>query len=1104
MTEDQIACPACGTTFPVSFKFCADCGQRLGGVAPPPPVDVTTDERRDVTVLFADVSGFTAMSERLDPETVHRIMNDCFDGLGVAIADEGGHIDKYIGDNVMALFGAPVAHADDPARAARAALSMQAYLADFADRNRERAGVIFRMRIGIHCGVVLAGRVGASTRRDYSVMGDVVNLASRLESNAAPGTILVSHEMMRRLRGQFAFGPVRRLDVKGKTGQVIAHELLRELTDAPDPFDEWPFVGRADALARLTGNWRSGALPMRAIVCGPSGIGKTRLVRTAAASAGMRLLPVSARPATRRRPLALVRRIVQSVRAHVSNTPVPRSFEAFTADLAPLTAGLDPYLGALWYLAAPDTLAVRPPDPDPRTLRRTLGEGFGRLLANLRRHDDRLVLFLDSFDDCDEASALLLHDLPEADTEPLPPIVTAVRAAPSPAAPDDVLVVQLPPLTPCESEQLLDRLDYAQALSPALREDVLRRAEGIPLYLREMLLKLVDAGVLRRSGAEWESDPTASAVILPESLFGALVARADALEPRLKRLLLECAVQGPEFDAAVTAAVAEAARGETADTGESLRRLAERDLVEQDPSQAGRWYFRQTLMQAACYETLLLSERRRLHRETGLALAATAGGVEAVAPELLALHFEAAEAWADAAAANVRAGIRAAGLFANADAGDRFAKAIAQSASAGGPAAATAFAAHDAAARLRLRLGAYDEVEQHAASMAMHADGPAQHAAALRHLAAACASTGRAEAAAQHLTEAVAMLDEHNGGHVEVLRDLYFDLAHVELRAARLSQALDHAARSRRLCDPSDRPALVRLDILDGRLAHTGGRFAEAAAHFRAALAAAEVLGSLSEQARACNYMGDAARDVGNYEDADQLFRRALELWRRIGDAEGVAGAQNNLANLAMSRGDLEGAAHRHRLALHAFEEIGNVNGAALARANLAILALENGRPDEAIAEAGRSLALLDDLGTALLHALTRVVLGEGHLAAGAWDEAERVFRGVLDSEPPPLAVAGAERGLGRIALARGDAGAARERLEIAFAAFGRLERKQEAARTLLDLAEARHRLGQIDEARDTVASAIEGFDRLGATADAARARSLALRLRQTAADLRS
>ena len=724
------------------------------------------------------------------------------------------------------------------------------------------------------------------------------------------------------------------------------------------------------------------------------------------------------------------------------------------------------------------------------------------MLANLRRYDDRLVLLLDSFDDCDEASALLLQDLPA--TELRPPTVVVLRAAPSPAAPDDGLIITLSPFTRRQSEELLDRLDYARALSPALRDDVLRRAEGTPLYLRELLLKLVDAGVLRRAGAGWECEPAASAAILPESLFGALVARADTLEPGLRRLLLECAVQGPEFNAGVAAVVARTLRGETADTLESLHRLAERDLIEQDPAQAGRWCFRQTLMQAACYETLLLSERRRLHRKTALALATTAGGVDAVAPELLALHYEAAEAWAEAAAANVRAGSRAAGLFANADAADRFAKAISQAESAGSSAAATAFAAHDAAARLRFRLGAYEEVERHATYMATHAESPVQRAAALRHLAAACTSTGRAEAAAQHLTDAAAMLGEDALAQSEILRDVHFDLAHVELRAARLSQALAHAACARRLCDPADRPALVRLDILDGRLAHTGGRFAAAAAHFRAALASAEGLGSLSEQARACNYMGDAARDVGDYEEADRLFGRALDLWGRIGDAEGMAGAQNNLANLAMSRGDLEAAAHRHRLALSAFEQIGNVNGAALARANLAILALENGRAEEAIAEAGRSLALLDDSGAGLLHALTRVVLGEGHLAAGAWDEAERVFRGVLGSEPPPLAVAGAERGLGRVALARGDAGTALDRLDIAFAAFGRLERKQEAARTLLDIAEARHRQDQMNEARDAVAAAIEGFDRIGATADAERARALSLRLGLTTTDLRN
>ena len=195
-------CPQCSFDIPAGFKFCGHCGCKVEDASSPLPPPASApleternapgvpvlqrDERRDVTVLFADVSGFTAMSEKLDPEMVHTIMNEVFEGLGAAICEEDGFIDKYIGDNVMALFGAPVAHEDNTHRACRAALAMQNFLREFSGRNKARTGVILRMRIGIHCGLVLAGNVGSDFRKDYSVMGDTVNLASRMESNAPP------------------------------------------------------------------------------------------------------------------------------------------------------------------------------------------------------------------------------------------------------------------------------------------------------------------------------------------------------------------------------------------------------------------------------------------------------------------------------------------------------------------------------------------------------------------------------------------------------------------------------------------------------------------------------------------------------------------------------------------------------------------------------------------------------------------------------------------------------------------------------------------------------------------------------------------------------
>ncbi len=248
--------------------FCGNCGVRLGAGDPPartPPFAPTSPpiaERREVTVLFADLQGFTALGEKLDPEPLLSLMNECFAGLGRAIQAEGGHIDKYIGDNVMALFGAPVAHEDDPARACRAALAMQAFMAAFAERAREQTGGELRLRIGIHSGLVVAGVVGSDVRKDYSVMGDAVNQASRLETAAPPGGVLISRAVARSARGRFRLGPARRLAVKGKARPFEAYELLGEAPDCVPPRRgelSAPMVGRrAEWGARRQARDRSG------------------------------------------------------------------------------------------------------------------------------------------------------------------------------------------------------------------------------------------------------------------------------------------------------------------------------------------------------------------------------------------------------------------------------------------------------------------------------------------------------------------------------------------------------------------------------------------------------------------------------------------------------------------------------------------------------------------------------------------------------------------------------------------------------------------------------------------------------------------------------
>ena len=177
-------CPSCGTPAPPEARFCMNCGHRMdegsSAPAPAPAPDHLPEERRQVTVLFADLSGYTAVAERMDPEAVKSLVDRVLMRLGAEVERYGGTVDKYIGDNVMAIFGAPVAHEDDEERAVRAGLGMQSAMVEVNEDLPD--GVHFDLRVGVNTGEVLAGAVG----QDYTVIGDTVNVAARLQSAARP------------------------------------------------------------------------------------------------------------------------------------------------------------------------------------------------------------------------------------------------------------------------------------------------------------------------------------------------------------------------------------------------------------------------------------------------------------------------------------------------------------------------------------------------------------------------------------------------------------------------------------------------------------------------------------------------------------------------------------------------------------------------------------------------------------------------------------------------------------------------------------------------------------------------------------------------------
>src|SRR2546429_2776607 len=300
----EARCPAGGAANPPANKFCGECGAPMTAAPPAQkfasPVTYSPKrlaekiltsksamegERKGVTVMFSDVSGFTAMSERLDPEEVHAIMDRAFEVILGEVHRYEGTINQFLGDGVMALFGAPIAHEDHAHRALSASLAIQRELEPLADDVRRMHGVEFRMRMGVNTGLVVVGAIGKDLRMDYTAVGDTVNLAARLLGLAKPGQIVVSGRTQHLRDGFFVFEDLGEFQVKGKAEPVRAYAVMSEITgrtrlEVSKERGLTPLVGREREISSLTGIYGRAARGEGAIalLAGEPGVGKSRLL----------------------------------------------------------------------------------------------------------------------------------------------------------------------------------------------------------------------------------------------------------------------------------------------------------------------------------------------------------------------------------------------------------------------------------------------------------------------------------------------------------------------------------------------------------------------------------------------------------------------------------------------------------------------------------------------------------------------------------------------------------------------------------------------------------------------------------------------------------
>ena len=652
-------------------------------------------ERRNVTVLIADLSGFTTLGERFDPEVIREFQDDLFDEIASVVYAHEGFVEKFVGDAVVALFGAPLTHEDDPERALRTALAMRERMEGINDRWVERLGQSLELHIGINSGPVVAGQIGGERGGAYSVTGDTINTASRLQDAAKPGQILVSQSTHRLAQEAFDFQRLKPIRVRGKRDAVTVFELQRAKLFPGQGRGvrglDAPLVGRESELEQLkhvTQELTAGRGQV-AIVAGEAGIGKSRLMAEWQRSLdkGVRYLEgrsYAGATAVPYGPFAdLTRRYVGITDEDSESRAHSRLRQALQRVLP---SGLEGYalvesmLGMRLQRDAAEHLATHSPQEVQQRLF-ALVEDLLRRLAKQRP----TVLVLEDLHWADDSSIeLMRHLLPLSRQVPVA-IVGVVRRGESeiPWLADvteryveRLTVLELVPLAPESTVTLVEELlSGTDSLPNAVRELIVGKAEGNPFFVEEVIRTLIERGGLERSadGRRWVVTSQIEGMTVPDTLQGVLMARLDRLDTGTKRIAQQAAVIGRIFQQRVLLKVAEDVARLEADLSELEREELIREL-RRDPDLA--YIFKHALTQEVAYETLTVPQRRDLHARVGAALEALVADRIGEYHAILGAHFLRGEVWDKAAMYYREAGDAAARLHAYPEASAHYGNAI--------------------------------------------------------------------------------------------------------------------------------------------------------------------------------------------------------------------------------------------------------------------------------------------------------------------------------------------------------------------------------------------------------------------------------------------
>ncbi len=647
--ELEVLCPICSSEPPEDYDFCNKCGHDLRTPKERPPIVydqpqsytpkfladkiLTTrssieGERKLVTVLFADVANFTSMSEKLDPEEVHQIMDGCFGILMDEVHRYEGTINQFTGDGVMALFGAPIAHEDHSKRACYAALSLQKAMQEYGEKVKKVYGLDFNMRMGLNSGPVIVGSIGDDLRMDYTAVGDTTNLASRMQALARPGAALVSKPAHKLTRDFFKFEFLGKLLVKGKEEPQEAYELVGvgeagTRIEAAVAKGLTRFVGRKkemEVLKDAFGMAQSGAGQIVGIV-GEAGVGKSRLLlelkgtiledekpyhegRCLHYGGAMPYLPI----------LDILRSyfdIQEGDREHVIKKKMRERLLDLDASLSPVS----PSLHEIMSVTVEDE---KYPQLDPQQRKERTFEAIRDILIR-ESQKKPLIVAIEDLHWIDKTSQdfldYLIGWLPN--TRILLILLYRPEYTHTWGSKSYYTQASLDQLSTRVSAELVQAILEEGRVVPELRELILSKAGGNPLFVEELTHSLLENGSIHCRDNQYILNRKISEIEVPDTIQGIIAARLDRVEESLKRIMQVAAVIGREF----AYRILETITGMKEELKASLLNLQGLEFIyEKQLFPELEYIFKHVLTQEVAYNSLLLQRRKEIHEKIGAAI----------------------------------------------------------------------------------------------------------------------------------------------------------------------------------------------------------------------------------------------------------------------------------------------------------------------------------------------------------------------------------------------------------------------------------------------------------------------------------------------------